>query len=288
MLKSYLLRQFYRCDLNLVRNLIYRQSGMLLKGDRRSYDAFANGLTHRINSSIFSVERMKLLHKLDKHHGCVNCLNFNKAGNLLVTGSDDLKVIVWNWAKQQPIIVQTSGHRSNVFQSKFVDNGTATNQTDFHLITSARDGEVRQIQVAPDGSAHDRVITGHNHAPVHKIAIPDSNPSEVLTAGEDGCVMRSDLRDNKPSEKLVQLGSSREEIPLYSVAVHPFDPEFCVCGRDKFVRVYDKRNVKECSKMFCPENILQQKVTCVTHTHTHTMKVCFINETLVHYINSFM
>lgn len=95
---------------------------------------------------------------------------------------------------------------------------------------------------------------------MHKIAIPDLNLSEVLTAGEDGCVMRSDLRENKPSEKLVQLRTSKDEIPLYSVAVHPFDPEFCVCGRDKFVRVYDKRNVKECSKMFCPENILQQKV----------------------------
>lgn len=73
----------------------------------------------------------------------------------------------------------------------------------------------------------------------------------------------SDLRDNKPSEKLVQLRTSKDEIPLYSVAVHPFDPEFCVCGRDKFVRVYDKRNVKECCKMFCPENILQQKVTAL-------------------------
>lgn len=137
-----------RCDLNLVRNLIYRQSGLHLKGDRRLYAAaLANGFTQRISSSIYSVERMMLLHKLEKHYGCVNCLNFNKAGNLLVTGSDDLKVIVWNWATRQPILVQTSGHRSNVFQSKFIDNGTATNQKDFHLITSARDGEVRQIQV---------------------------------------------------------------------------------------------------------------------------------------------
>lgn len=138
---------FCRCDLNLVRNLIYRQSGLHMKGNRRIYDAFANGFTQRISSSIFSVERMELLQKLEKHYGCVNCLNFNKAGNLLVTGSDDLKVIVWNWVKGEPIVVQTSGHRSNVFQSKFIDNGTATNQKDFHLITSARDGEVRQIQV---------------------------------------------------------------------------------------------------------------------------------------------
>lgn len=243
-----------------MRNLIYRQSGIIYKGERRTYDTFASRITNRISSSVHIVERMQLMNKLERHYGCVNCLNFNKAGNLLVTGSDDLKVIVWNWAKRQPIIIQTSGHRSNVFQSKFVDNGTATNQTDFNLITSARDGEVRHIQVAPDGSAKDRLITRHTHYPVHKIAIPDSNPNEVITAGEDGCVVRSDLRDNKSSEKLVQLRINGHEIPLYSVAVHPFDPEFCICGRDKFVRVYDKRNVKECSKLFCPENILKQKV----------------------------
>ncbi|XP_031638582.1 DDB1- and CUL4-associated factor 8-like [Contarinia nasturtii] len=257
-----------KCDLNLVRNLINRQSGIFYKGDRRIYVNDALRLTQRISSSIYSVERMMCLHKLEKHRGCVNCLNFNKAGNLLVTGSDDLDVIVWNWAKKQPIIVETSHHRANVFQSKFVDNGTATNQKDFNLITSARDGEVRQIQVTPDGSAHHRTITSHSR-PVHKIAIPDSNPNEVLTAGEDGCVMRSDLRDNRPSERLVQL-----KPPLYSVAAHPYDPEFCVCGRDKFVRVYDMRNIKECSKMFCPENILAQKrnvcyinITCALYNH---------------------
>lgn len=238
-----------------------RQSGILYKGNRRIYDACASGLMQRVCSSLYSVERMKMLHKLETHYGCVNCLNFNKAGNLLVTGSDDLKVIVWDWTKRQPIIVQTSGHRLNVFQSKFVDNGTATNQTDFSLITSARDGEVRHIQIGPDGSANERLVTRHTHYPVHKIAIPDSNPNEVLTAGEDGCVMRSDLRDKRATEKLVQLRLRRDEIPLYSVAHHPFDPEFCICGRDKFVRVYDKRNVKDCSKMFCPENILKQKVT---------------------------
>lgn len=245
-----------------MRNLIYRQSGILFKGERRTYDAFATGLTQRITSSIFSVERMMLLHKLEKHYGCVNCLNFNKAGNLLVTGSDDLKVIIWNWAKCKPIIVQQSHHRSNVFQSKFVDNGSANNQTDFHLITSARDGEVRHIQTAPDGSAKDRLVCSHASSPVHKIAIPDSNPNEVLTAGEDGCIIRSDLRngDSKQSERLIQLKENGDKIPLYSIAHHPYDPEFCICGRDRFVRVYDKRNVKECSKMFCPENILTRKV----------------------------
>lgn len=219
----------------------------------------SNGLIRRINNSIYSVERMSMLHKLEKHYGCVNCLNFNKAGNLLVTGSDDLKVIVWNWAQNKPVIIQTSGHRSNIFQSKFVENGVANNQTEFNLITSARDGDVRQIRVKPDGSSINRLIARHAHNAVHKIAIPDSNPNEILTAGEDGNVVRSDLRE-RSTEKLVSLRTDGDKTPLYSIAMHPFDPEFCICGQDKFVRVYDKRNAKTCSKMFCPSNILQRKV----------------------------
>lgn len=82
-----------RCDLNFVQNLIYRQSGILYKGERRTYESFSNKITNRISNSVYIVERMKRLGKLDKHDGCVNCLNFNKAGNLLVTGSDDLKVL---------------------------------------------------------------------------------------------------------------------------------------------------------------------------------------------------
>lgn len=233
-------------------------------------DVFSNDLTHRISSSIYSVERMMLLHKLQRHFGCVNCLNFNKAGTLLASGADDLKVVVWDWAKQQPIIIQTSGHRSNVFQSKFVDAGCDNNQ--IHLITSARDGEVRQLQIRPDGSAQERLITRHTNYPVHKIAIPESNPNEVLTAGEDGCVMRSDLRDHRSSERLVQLTVNGDDVPLYSIAHHPFDSEFCICGREKFVRVYDKRNVKECSKMFCPENILKQTVRLFTEHNQQISK----------------
>lgn len=248
----------------MVRNLIYRQSAIFHNGRRYVNDLDSNDLIYRINNSIYSVERMALSHKLQKHHGCVNCLNFNKAGNHLVTGSDDLQVIVWNWAKNKPIISQPSGHHTNIFQSKFVENGSANNQTEFNLITSARDGDVRHMHIKPDGSSTNRVIACHTKA-VHKIAIPDSNPNEILTAGEDGRVIRSDLRD-KLSEPLVTV-RDKQQTPkkLYSIAMHPFHSEFCVCGQDKFVRVYDRRNSKYTSKMFCPSHILRKKVMNELH-----------------------
>lgn len=71
--------------------------------------------------------------------------------------------------------------------------------------------------------------------------------------------MRSDLREEKANQ-LLRLQVNNKVIALYSIASSPLDPEFCICGRDKFIRVYDKRNVKDCLKMFCPDNILKQKV----------------------------
>lgn len=193
---------------------------------------------------------MKLLHKLEKHHGCVNCLNFNRTGNLLVSGSDDLRVIVWDWAKRKPIRTLHSGHTSNVFQTKFIDNGRYDNQNGFSLITSARDGEVRQITVCPSGDVKTRGLARHVR-PVHKIVVADTCPNEILTAGEDAQVMRIDLRDKQP-EKLIVWRNDGLKVPLYSIAAHPFDPEFCICGRDKYVRVYDKRNLKDYARQFAP------------------------------------
>lgn len=244
-----------RCDLNLLSNLIYRPAGIVFDGPARIYDHSASRLVNRINGSVFCVERMNLLHKLEKHHGCVNCLNFNRSGKLLVSGSDDLRVIVWDWAKRKPIRTLHSGHTSNVFQTKFLDAGRYDNENGFSMITSARDGDVRQITVCPDGDVKTRKLTTHGR-PVHKVVVADLYPNEVLTAGEDAQIQRIDLRDKVP-EKLVMVRSDSIKVPLYSIAAHPFDPEFCVCGRDKYVRVYDKRNLKECARQFSPNTVSQ-------------------------------
>lgn len=198
------------------------------------------------------VERLELMSKLEKHDGCFNSLNFNKAGNLLVTGSDDLKIVVWKWATNTALHVLDTEHNSNVFQSKFIENDE--NKYGLNIVTSARDGDVRLLTISPSGSETCRLLVSHRRG-VHKIALPETNPNEILTAGEDGLVVRYDLREKK-SEKVIQLRYNGSKVSLYSIAAHPFDPEFCVCGRDQYVRVYDKRNTKESMKTYCPDVIL--------------------------------
>ena len=46
----------------------------------------------------------------------MNTLNFNQKGNLLASSSDDISVVIWDWAIGKKNHSFDSGHRSNVFQ----------------------------------------------------------------------------------------------------------------------------------------------------------------------------
>lgn len=244
-----MLSQLSSSDTNISVNIINRERGLYaIKLDKKSLVTNDwNGLTYRLRSSLYTLDRFDKYVTLNKHQGCVNCLNFNKAGNILVTGSDDLKIILWDWARQRPLHVKQTGHRSNVFQAKFVDSMGANNMNDFRLATSARDGEVRYITVAPCGRSTNRLLYSHEEA-VHKLAIFDSDPYDIYSAGEDGKVVHIDIRlpDNCTTTTAINARIGGPPIALYSIAAHPSKPEFCVSGRDKFVRVYDKRYGDRC------------------------------------------
>lgn len=62
------------------------------------------------------VQRMELQGRLERHTGCVNTLHFNPSGTRLASGSDDLRVVIWDWAVRRAELEFDSGHKSNVFQ----------------------------------------------------------------------------------------------------------------------------------------------------------------------------
>lgn len=87
--------------------------------------------------SMYCVEKLELMYKLEKHEGCVNCLNFSPDGSLLASGSDDLKVVIWDWKHGNPLLSFETKHRGNIFQSRFLSLSG-----DMHIVTAARDGQV--------------------------------------------------------------------------------------------------------------------------------------------------
>ncbi len=77
----------------------------------------------------------------------MNALNFNGSGSLLISGSDDYRVCIWDWVKSSVILQYESGHKSNVFQTKFVPFSGDT-----QIVSCARDGQVRLGLISSSGT----------------------------------------------------------------------------------------------------------------------------------------
>jgi len=86
------------------------------------------------------VKNLSLYAKLEGHEGCVNAVEFNSTGDILVSGSDDRQVMFWNWESKTKLFDYHSGHEDNIFQTKimpFTD--------DSRVVTSAGDGQVNHL-----------------------------------------------------------------------------------------------------------------------------------------------
>ncbi|PWA62877.1 DDB1- and CUL4-associated factor 8 [Artemisia annua] len=94
---------------------------------------------NRIAASEDLVLRLHLSRKLEKHRGCVNTVSFNGDGDVLVSGSDDRKVIFWDWEHGNVKLSFYSGHDDNIFQAKIMP-GT----DDRSIVTCAADGQLMQ------------------------------------------------------------------------------------------------------------------------------------------------
>ncbi|XP_018336202.1 DDB1- and CUL4-associated factor 8 isoform X2 [Agrilus planipennis] len=225
----------------------------------------------RSYGSLHCVQRLKLMKKLEQHEGCVNSLNFHPNGDLLASGSDDLKCVIWDWKRGVPLLSFDTKHRGNVFQSKFLPLSG-----DLHLVTSARDGQVRLAQVSTQDGLRSSRKLGSHRGPCHKLAILPDQPHIVLSCGEDGLVLSHDVRNSKP-ERVVSVKSDVREVALYSVNSHPLKShEFCVGGRDHIVRTYDQRKCSEncpplntyyAKKVEKSDSYLSVHVTCAIYNY---------------------
>lgn len=90
----------------------------VLRERQLSFDPHLHQQTFRkrLYSQPSFVKRFEIEKRLENHNGCVNCINFSESGNLLASGSDDLQIMLWDWAKGSPVSSFNSKHVANVFQ----------------------------------------------------------------------------------------------------------------------------------------------------------------------------
>ncbi|XP_003376119.1 bestrophin-1 [Trichinella spiralis] len=231
----------------------------------RAWKERQNGLKANMSSDWFGYKAMGSLHfvrrltamkTLEAHDGCVNCLNFHPAGRLLISGSDDCRLILWDWALGKPLVTVPSGHTHNIFQVliycfstskitvfKFLLQAKFTSVLDDGgIVTSAYDGQVRYLKVSPDGSVNvSKQLVLHEEA-AHSISMVSHNPNVILSCGSDGYVFEIDLREDEPKRLFCSSDVNGISYPLYSIAAHPRKPEeFAIAGLSNYVLFFDRR-----------------------------------------------
>lgn len=233
----------------------------------------SRNFAHRLTASEDFVLRLDIVKKLEKHRGCVNTVSFNASGEILVSGSDDRRVILWDWEVGHAKLSFHSGHGNNVFQAKFMPYSD-----DRIIVTCAADGQVRHAQILEGGQVETSLL-GRHQGRAHKLAIEPGSPHIFYTCGEDGLVQHFDLR-TKASTELFTCHSTPERrrympiVHLNTIAIDPRSPNlFAVGGSyDEYARVYDIRRYKwdastdfdQPINFYCPENLVGNEQVGIT------------------------
>ncbi|CAK4099396.1 unnamed protein product [Aphanomyces euteiches] len=197
------------------------------------------------------VNRLVCESVLKKHEGCVNRLNWNHNGSLLASGSDDNRVVIWDYSKKSARHVIETGHSMNIFGVCFIPD------TNDHVVASGgMDCEVR-LHYAPFRLEGSKLIATHRER-VKDVVASNGVPKVFWSGAEDGLVRQFDIRmlnerytssneENMPGNVLMNLGRNQgtRRLRVMGMSVHPTDPTkiALACG-DHYVRLYDRRMLR--------------------------------------------
>ncbi|CAH2076710.1 unnamed protein product [Thlaspi arvense] len=232
----------------------------------------SRNFSNRFSGSENLVLRLEIHRKLVKHKGCVNTVSFNAEGDVLVSGSDDRRVILWDWQLGKVKLSFHSGHANNVFQAKFMPFSD-----DRTIVTCAADGMVRRASILESGKVETSLLGSHQGR-AHKLCIEPGNPHIFYTCGEDGLVQRFDLRTEAPTELLTchsvdPRRRNMEATQLNAIAIDPRNSNlFAVGGMDEYARLYDIRRFQgeglngfsRAADHFCPPHLVGNEQVGIT------------------------
>lgn len=259
-----------------------RQQGYFCKQHEARYLNHRKVFERSFHGSLNAIERLELMSKLEEHLGCVNCLGFSKNGLYLLSGSDDLRVILWNWYNQKKITIASSKHKKNIFQTKFYDESNEQ----LKAVSASADGSISIHQFTNDGGHTEKQVYTHTGA-VHKVAIADNT---ILSCGEDGAIIEFDYR-TKNYNRLLTVREKHRKIPLFSITAHPHECKYAVSGRDKFVRVYDRRNERQVLSRHCPQDVLDRNaslryISCCVYNYNGSELLASFNDESIYLFNA--
>lgn len=235
------------------------------------------------------VQSLNIQKRLRKHRSCVNTISFSADGRLLLSGSDDRTLVLWDWEEAAPALSFHTGFSSNVYHALFMPVSG-----DRSIVSCAAEGDVIHSQIQEGG----RVVT-HTHKlvelgfAVHRLAVEPASPHTFYCCCQDSSVWLFDLRARNAME-LFKCRSANyhtaENIALYAISLDPRKPCcFAVAGSDQYVRIYDTRKIfvdgnssfSRPTEHFCPPHLIgrvEEEITGLAYSQTSELLASYGQE----------
>ncbi|KAJ3673715.1 hypothetical protein LUZ60_005707 [Juncus effusus] len=248
------------------------------------------------------VRRLALERQMEGHSGCVNAIAWNSKGSLLVSGSDDTRINIWNYEDRKLKHSIETGHTANIFCTKFLPE-----TSDEVLVSGAGDAEVRVFNLSRSSSTSQQNLSPIPSAlyrchtrRVKKLAVEAGNPHVVWSASEDGTMRQHDFRERSSCPPagaasqecrniLIDLrNGAKKSLGMYpknclllkSCDISPTRPHLILIGgSDAFGRLYDRRMLPPlsscrissrpppCVAYFCPVHLSEHRKSSLHLTH---------------------
>ncbi|KAF7266740.1 hypothetical protein GWI33_019961 [Rhynchophorus ferrugineus] len=173
---------------------------------------------------------------LCSHYGCVNAIEFSAEGELLVSGGDDRRVLLWSLPKAiygegAPLSMKKT-HNSNIFCVAFDSNNKK-------IFSGGNDDQV----IIHDIYSGNAITTIPHRKPVYGLSVNPQNDEIISTAGEDGRLLLYDIREAPHQEAQVL---AKQKTAFHSVMFNPTKPRYLVSANsEEGIALWDCRNPRE-------------------------------------------
>ncbi|XP_044263338.1 DDB1- and CUL4-associated factor 5 isoform X2 [Tribolium madens] len=170
------------------------------------------------------------------HYGCVNAIEFSAEGDLLVSGGDDRRVLLWSippamYGKGSPVEMETN-HNSNIFCLAFNSGNTK-------IFSGGNDDQVF-IHDAITGNFVGKLM---HRKPVYGLSVNPQNDNVLATAGDDGRILLFDVRESPNSDALCL---AKQKTGFHSVMFNPINPRWlATANSEEGIALWDCRKPKE-------------------------------------------
>ncbi|XP_063708016.1 DDB1- and CUL4-associated factor 6-like [Culicoides brevitarsis] len=198
-----------------------------------------NRLLNSAKDSLDYVQRLAQSSVLKVHNGCVNTVFWNKSGQLLLSGSDDIHFVLTDPFSGKVQVRHKSLHRANIFSAKFLPGGN-----DRRIISCSGDGMVAFTDLSSPEEIQADYFNCHGSTTSYEVMSVPNEPDIFMSCGEDATVRLYDLRKESKCHK----SKCKENVLISSPAavttmdVAPISMFYLAIGSsDGFVRVYDRR-----------------------------------------------